>query len=100
MRKSKNKSQLGRCRHTHAYFGIFRNIQTCSSIFRRNQTCSRIIQAYSGVFRTPVYSEQLVCSDPEAYSEHWNIQKPDIYQVVRQLHNWRNYWKNIIFSIP
>ena len=74
------KRKSGRLRHIHAYFGIFSNIQIYSSKVRRNQTYPGIIQAYSGIFRTPVYSE--------AYSETQYIKKPYICRTLVYSKSW------------
>ena len=45
-------------------------------IFRHNQACSRVIQAYSDIFRTLVYSKS------NAFSEPWYIQNLGIFRTL------------------
>ena len=65
---NQNKSHLGRFRHIHVYFDIFRDIQACSGI----------IQAYSEPCVTLAYSK------PEAYAEPY-IQNSDIFRTLSNI---------------
>ena len=66
----KRKSHPGRCRYTHTYSGISRHI-------KYKQT---YLQAYN-----PSIVRPLVYSVPEAYSESWYIQNPDIIRMLAYL---------------
>ena len=62
-------------------------------IFRHNQACSRVIQVYSDIFRTLVYSESNTFPEPWyirtlAYSEPCHIQNPGIFRTLAYTEPW------------
>ena len=66
----KSKNHPGRCRYIHTYSGICRH--------------NKYKQTYSQAYN-PSIVRPLVYSVPEAYSESWYIQNPDIIRTLAYL---------------
>ena len=110
MEKYKTKAiqtELGIFMHIPAYSGIFRHIQAYSGIFK-NYLGVFLTLCNPVIFRTLVYSEfwhiqnqrhiqnpciskTLANSEPDAYSESWAKQNPEIFRTVRILKTLTTY---------